>query len=100
MEKIIKIKTKQSVKIAHFYDPSDEKTTLLDPIKLDKNQNHVMVFDDIMLEDLTMIKKYFCLGRHNNVNVFYLVQSLHKLPNTAFAKTPTCLFFSSKMTGH
>ena len=75
MEKIIKIETKQSVKIAHFYDPLDEKTSLIDPIDLDKNQNHVMVFDDVMLEDQTMIKKYFCSGRHNNVNVFYLVQS-------------------------
>ena len=65
MEKIIKIKTRQSVTIAHFYDPSDEKTSLIDPIKLDKNQNHVMVFDDVMLEDQTMIKKYFCSGRHN-----------------------------------
>ena len=33
MEKIIKIKTKQSVKIAHFYDPTDEETSLIDPYK-------------------------------------------------------------------
>ena len=32
-----------------------------------------------MLEDQTAIKTIFCSGRHNNVNVFYLVQSLHKL---------------------
>ena len=32
-----------------------------------------------MFEDQTAIKKYFCSGRHNNVNVFYLVQSLHKI---------------------
>ena len=38
-----------------------------------------MVFDDVMLEDQTMMKKYFCSGRHNNVNAFYLVQSLHKI---------------------
>ena len=56
-----------------------KKTSLIDPIELDKNQNHVMVFDDVMLEDQTMMKKYFCSGRHNNVNVFYLVQSLHKI---------------------
>ena len=79
MERFMENKTKQPVKIANFFDPSDEKTTLLDPIELDKNQNHVMVFDDVMLEDQTMIKKYFCSGRHNNVNVFYLVQSLHKI---------------------
>ena len=70
MEKIKKIKSKQSVKITHFCDPTDEKTSLIDPIELDTNQNHVMVFDDVMLEDQTMIKKYFCSGRHNNVNVF------------------------------
>ena len=58
-EKDIKNKTKQSVKIAHFYDPSDEKTSLIDHIELDKNQNHVMVFEDVMLEDQTMIKKIF-----------------------------------------
>ena len=79
METVIKIKTRQSVTIAHFYDPSDEMTSMIDPIKLDKYQNHVMVFDDVMLEDQTMIKKYFCSGRHNNVNVFYLVPPLHKI---------------------
>ena len=62
MEKIIKIKTKPSVKIAHFYDPTDEETSLIDPIKLDKNQNHVMVFDDVMLEDQNDDKKVFLLG--------------------------------------
>ena len=52
MEKIIKIKTKQSVKIAHFYDPTDDKTSLIGPIELDKNQNHVIFFDDVMMSCL------------------------------------------------
>ena len=77
MEKIIMNKTKQSVKIAHFCDPAEKQ--LIDPVELDKKQNHVMIFDDVMLDDQTAIKKYFCSGRHNNVNVFYLVQSLHKI---------------------
>ena len=51
MERFIKIKTKRSVEMSHFFDPSDEKTTLLDPIELNKNQHHVMNFDDVMLED-------------------------------------------------
>ena len=38
-----------------------------------------MIFDDVMMADQTFIKKYFCQGRHNNVNVFYLCQSLHKI---------------------
>ena len=46
-----------------------------------------MVFDDVKKkhaggsndDNQTMIKKYFVRVRHNNVNVFYLVQSLHKI---------------------
>jgi hypothetical protein len=38
-----------------------------------------MVFDDVMLSDQTKIKEYFTKGRHNNVNIFYLCQSLHKI---------------------
>ena len=60
MEKIIQNKTKQSVKIAHFCDPADKQ--LIDPVELDKKQNHVMVSDDVMLEDQTAIKKFFCSG--------------------------------------
>ena len=29
--------------------------------------------------DQIKMKDYFCRGRHNNVNVFYLCQSLHKI---------------------
>ena len=51
MKKIIKNKTKQSVKIAHFCDPAEKQ--LIDPVKLNKNQNHVIIFDDVMLDDQT-----------------------------------------------
>jgi len=65
-----------SIKYAHFFD-TDE--TIKDPKELDPNFNHIMVFDDVMLQDQKLIKEYFCTGRHNNVNIFYLVQSLHKI---------------------
>ena len=55
MEKIIMNKTKQSVKIAHFCDPAEKQ--LIDSVELDKKQNHVVIFDDVMLEDQTAIKK-------------------------------------------
>ena len=41
-------KTKQFVKIAHFCDPAEEQ--LIDPIELEEKQNHVMIFDDVMLD--------------------------------------------------
>lgn len=75
-EKKIQNITRKPVNIAHFHEKDDQ---IIDPSKLPKELNHVMIFDDVMLEDQTAIKKYFCSGRHNNVNVFYLVQSLHKI---------------------
>ena len=76
LESDIKILTKQSVKIAHFLDADDE---IVNPADLDIHRNHIIIFDDLMLKDQTLIKDYFCRGRHNNVNVFYLCQSLHKI---------------------
>ena len=76
LETFIKFNTNQTVKIAHFFDADEE---IINPSELDKNKNHIMIFDDVMLKDQTVIKDYFCRGRHNNVNVFYLCQSLHKI---------------------
>lgn len=70
LEKFIK------VKISYFFDADSE---IVNPSELDKNENHIMIFDDVMLKDQTVIKDYFCRGRHNNVSVFYLCQSLHKI---------------------
>src|SRR6478609_1044158 len=66
----IKSRCRINTKIAHFYEADDE---IKNPSELDSNTNHVM------LSDQTKIKEYFCRGRHNNVNVFYLCQSLHKI---------------------
>ena len=96
MEKIIMNKRDQFVKIAHFRDTAEKQ--LIDPVELNKNQNHVMVFEDVMLEDQTAIKKYFCSGRHNNMNVFYLVQSSHKIAKHCKERTQSFSSCSSKTT--
>ena len=64
------------MRIANFLSADDD---IKDPRELDLNFNHIMVFDDVMLKDQLIIKEYFCMGRHNNINVFYLVQSLHAI---------------------
>jgi Poxvirus A32 protein len=76
LENYIKQKHNKSINLFHFFDADEE---IKDPSELDKNKNHIMIFDDVMLKDQTKIKDYFCRGRHNNVNVFYLCQSLHKI---------------------
>jgi len=63
-------------KIGHFFD-SDED--IKNPSELDPSVSHIMVFDDVMNVVQSVMKDYFTKGRHNNVNVFYLCQSLHKI---------------------
>lgn len=42
--------------------------------------NSIMVFDDIACERQANIRNYFAMGRHNNIDVFYLCQSYSKVP--------------------
>ena len=63
--------------IITFYNPNE--ISILGPEVLDKDKTHIVVFDDVMNEDQKVMTDYFCRGRHNNVNAFYLCQSLHQL---------------------
>src|SRR5277367_514877 len=85
---------KNRFRIGHFYDVDDE---IKNPSELDTKTNHVMVFDDVMLSDQTRIKEYVCKGRHNNVNVFYLCQSLHKISKHCIKIMLMFSFYSIKM---
>jgi hypothetical protein len=76
LERLILEKSSREVTIARFFDADNE---IMNPSELNKDKNHIMIFDDVMLKDQSVIKDYFCRGRHNNVNVFYLCQSLHKI---------------------
>ena len=55
LEKLILQETKHVVQIAHFFDADDE---ILNPSKLDKTKNHIMIFDDVMLNDQSVIKDF------------------------------------------
>ena len=74
--KLHKYTINEVIKIAYFFDAAK---AILNPWELDKNKNHVVIFDDVMLNDQTEIEDYFWRRRHDNVNVFYLCQSLHKI---------------------
>ena len=65
-----------NTKIGHFFDTDDD---IKNPSELDPSVSHIMIFDDVMNADQTIIKDYFTKGRHNNANIFYLCQSLHKI---------------------
>ena len=71
------INTELEKKIVALYNPNE--MSIVGPEQLDTNSTHIVVFDDVMNEDQKVMTDYFTRGRHNNVNVFYLCQSLHQL---------------------
>ena len=42
--------------------------------------NYIMVFDDVACEKQDSVRAYFCMGRHKNVDCFYLCQSYAHVP--------------------
>ena len=40
----------------------------------------VFIFDDVSCENQNMIMKYFCMGRHNNIDSIYIGQTYSKIP--------------------
>lgn len=46
----------------------------------ESNPNSIYVFDDVICEKQKNITSYFCRGRHNGVDVFYLTQTYSRVP--------------------
>jgi hypothetical protein len=42
-------------------------------------ENSVMIFDDIIMEEQSPMRSYFCFGRHKNIDVIYISQSYAKV---------------------
>lgn len=42
--------------------------------------NSVFIFDDIACENQTNVRNYFCMGRHKQIDCFYLSQTYSKIP--------------------
>lgn len=70
--------------------------TLLDPLKeigfyeyhdgaeiiqpRDAKCNSVIIFDDVVCDSQSIIRDYFCFGRHRNIDCFYLCQTYSSIP--------------------
>lgn len=50
------------------------------PHPSDVKPNSVMIFDDVACGKQTNIKNYFSMGRHNNVDTFYICQTYSFVP--------------------
>lgn len=60
------------------YYPYSENEEI--PSPSDVAPNSIMVFDDVSCEKQHNIRKYFAMGRHSGVDVFYLSQTYSQVP--------------------
>lgn len=60
------------------YYPYSENEEIPSPSEV--AHNSIMVFDDVSCEKQHNIRKYFAMGRHSGVDVFYLSQTYSQVP--------------------
>lgn len=59
----------------YMFSDNDE---VLPPTEI--NPNSIMIFDDVACEKQQNIKNYFSMGRHNNIDTFYICQTYSYIP--------------------
>lgn len=60
------------------YFPFDEHELVIKP--QDAKKNSLMIFDDVSCEKQDNIREFFCMGRHKDVDCFYLCQTYARIP--------------------
>lgn len=56
----------------------NDKSEVIAPEEAEEDS--VVVFDDVALEDQDAIRQYFAMGRHRSLDCFYLCQTYSKIP--------------------
>lgn len=67
----------QPIKGMGFFSFS-ENDTVIPPEKA--KPNSIMIFDDVACEKQNNVRAYFCMGRHNDIDSFYLGQTYTRIP--------------------
>lgn len=62
--------------IGCYMFPSNDSVIPLENVKT----NSIFIFDDVICDKQDNIRDYFCMGRHKNVDCFYLCQSYAHIP--------------------
>lgn len=60
------------------YFPFSASENILHPSEA--KQNSLFIFDDVACDKQDVIREYFSMGRHNNIDSFYLCQTYAKIP--------------------
>ncbi len=54
--------------------------------------NSVFIFDDVACSKQDIIREYFSMGRHNNIDCFYLCQTYRKIPKHLIRDNTNVIF--------
>lgn len=60
------------------YFTFSENEEVIPPTKA--KPNSIMIFDDVMTDKQNVMRDYFCMGRHNSIDSFYLCQTYTYVP--------------------
>lgn len=60
------------------YFPFDDNESVIAPSEA--KENSIFIFDDVACENQSHIRAYFCMGRHKNIDTFYLSQTYTRIP--------------------
>ena len=60
------------------YFPYSDNTEIV--TSRDARPDSIFVFDDVACDQQNTIREYFSMGRHSNVDCFYLCQSYARIP--------------------
>ena len=74
-----------------FFENANE---IIDPKELKSTNRNLMIFDDVLLCNQSIINDYYTRGRHSNVDCFYLAQNYFRLPRQTIRENSNfiCLF--------
>jgi hypothetical protein len=50
------------------------------PSSSEVKPNSLIIFDDVACDKQNVMREYFCMGRHKNIDCFYLCQTYTKIP--------------------
>lgn len=65
------------LRIIGYFESSDD-SKIVSPSNI--KSNSVIIFDDIVCCNQSLMRDYFCFGRHNNTDCFYLCQTYSSIP--------------------
>lgn len=67
----------ESVEGVGYFPFNDQEEVV---VPHDAKPNSIMIFDDVACEKQDNIRAYFCMGRHQDVDCFYLSQTYARIP--------------------